>query len=248
MTLRGTLDLRPWLEGEALQVWSGAMDRIERIQPVPDPGDSLPWAELSCFRRALENPGSWEGVARATTQLLRARRNLDQAGKLQATLGALAYLLEDRPAWAPVLRRQIHRDLIRPVAEALREAYGTEGIQLFADGLESSPSTWTPTLADYFDRGEEMMMAGLTAVVVELPDPGEVLAWPLPMAPVGSIWFTRMASVLEIDATGIVQPLHLSHLASLSKVTHLQAPATLHVEGCPSYGAEGAPAVFDFFP
>jgi len=243
MTMRGTLDLRPWLEGEALQAWSEGLERIERIQPEPDPGDSLPWAELSCFRRALEQPGSWEGVARATAQLLRARRNLDPGAKLQATLGALSYLLEDRPDWAPVLRRQLHRDLIRPVAEALRGAYGTEGIRLFADGLESSPSTWTPTLADYFERGEEMLMAGLTAVVVTLPEPGEVLAWPLPGAPVGSIWYTRMASVLEIDATGIVQPLHLSHLASLGRVTHLQAPATLHVEGCPNYGAEAAPAI-----
>lgn len=118
-------------------------------------------------------------------------------------------------------------------AEALRVAFGVHGIQLFISPLEAPSSTWTPTLEEYFRYGQNRKVSEIVAVVLRLPKPPKILTWPVSDVHVGSIWFTKMVSVREVNATGITQPLFVSQMENLRKVTHLHHPATLHAENCP---------------
>jgi hypothetical protein len=233
LTLLGALNLRPWLQGEVLRVWDHALEAQFDFNKLP--AEDFLCDEAACLRMVLTNPGSWEAAARAAVELLRFRFRQGRYQSVHVTHRALAQVLAWVPEWGPVLCRHTHAELIRPVAEALRDSYGSARIQLFAAGLAHHPSTWTPSLDGYFEWGETELMAGLTAVVVELPGAVGTLRWPLANAPVGNICFTGMAAVTEVDATGIVQILSVSNMLNLRRVTNLVPPATLKVTNCANF-------------
>lgn len=233
MTGPGTLDLRPWLHGEALAKWDEMQGKLKRRKSDGASGERLPPGEWEGLQEFLHVPVLWEEAAQAVVCLLRARLQSGGWEALYSTQAALNRILEEGSPWSRTLACHTHCELIQPVYEALCEAYGPRGIWLCIDGVVPHPSTWIIPLEDYPTYREEPRMVGLAAVVFELPKPPKVLSMPMANAHVLNLCFRRMASVREVDATGMANIVSVRHMENLRMVTHLQPSTRLLTEACP---------------